>query len=275
MRSRIHELNRVRVEVAKALAHETRLLFIDALKERGRSIEDLAFLAEIETDTASRHLAALLRAGLVEEPSPDGPPLWHLKTAFLIASMELMIGRPIISETRRARPRRVRAGFFDKYCQGSGIDVGFGGDVLADNCQGWDVEDGDAQLLAAIPDNRFDFVYSSHTLEDLDRPDVALINWWRVIRPGGYLIIYLPHRDLYEKKTRLPSRWNPDHRRFFLLDRDDPPDTLGLIPLIERTLSGYDLLEAAVRDEGHTIDDPDVHSDGEYSMEVVLRKHPD
>ncbi len=52
-------------------------------------------------------------------------------------------------------------------------------------------------------------------------PKVALKNWWRVLKPGGYLIIYLPHRDLYEKKKNLPSRFNTNHTHFFLIDEED------------------------------------------------------
>jgi SAM-dependent methyltransferase len=98
------------------------------------------------------------------------------------------------------------------------------------------------------------------------------LNWWRVLKPGGHLILYVPERDLYEKRVHLPSRFNPDHKRFFLLDRDDPPDTVGLIPLIESVLPIREIVYAKVCREGHTVNDPKRPSDGEYSIEVVLRK---
>jgi SAM-dependent methyltransferase len=103
-------------------------------------------------------------------------------------------------------------------------------------------------------------------------PDVALKNWYRVLKKGGYLIIYIPHRDLYEKKNALPSRFNPTHTHFFLIDRDELPDTLGIIPLIKRNLTGYEIIYAKICDLGHTILDPMLHSDGEYSIEVVVKK---
>jgi SAM-dependent methyltransferase len=106
----------------------------------------------------------------------------------------------------------------------------------------------------------------------MTNPGVALRNWWRVVKPGGYLIFYGPHRDLYEKKKQLPSNWNSDHKYFFLLDEDDPPDTLGVLPLIKKSLRNYDIIVAKVCDEGHTITDPAIHSDGEYSFEIVLFK---
>lgn len=175
-------------------------------------------------------------------------------------------------ETSKARPRRVREGFFDANCQGAGLDVGFGGDLVTESCRGWDVEHGDAELLGGVADGSFDFVYSSHTLEHVGSTERALGNWWRVLRPGGRLILYVPDRDLYEKRTRLPSRFNPDHKRFFLLERDDPPDTVGLLPLVRRVLPDADVVYAKVCDFGHSVRDPTRHSDGEYSIEVVLRK---
>jgi len=77
---------------------------------------------------------------------------------------------------------------------------------------------------------------------------------------------------LYEKKKTLPSRFNHDHRHFFLIDRDEVPDTIGMIPLIERTLKDFEIVYAKECSEGHTITDPELHSEGEFSIEVVVRK---
>lgn len=184
-----------------------------------------------------------------------------------------MLGRPEnAGETAKARARRMRENFFANYCAGRGLDVGYGGDLLGSNCVGWDLEHGDAQHLDGIGDGAFDFVYSSHTLEHVADASAALRNWYRVIRAGGYLILFVPDRDLYEKKTALPSRWNPDHKRYFLLDRDEPPDTVGLLLLIEKVLPDATVLSAHRCAGGHTIVDPLMHSDGEYSIEVIMQK---
>ena len=175
-------------------------------------------------------------------------------------------------ETTKAKKRRIKEGFFSSYCKGKGLDIGYGGDLLSKNCKGWDFEDGDAQYLKGLKNLTFDFVYSSHTLEHLRNPRVSIKNWWRVLKPGGYLILYLPHRDLYEKKKTLPSRWNQDHKHFFLLYEDDPPDTISIIHLIKKTLSNYKIVYAKECREGHTIKDPKTHSDGEYSIEVIVQK---
>ena len=184
-----------------------------------------------------------------------------------------VIGRPyVLAETTKAHKRRIKEGFFDKYCRGKGIDIGYGGDLIVGGCFGWDFEHGDAQYMQSVNDQSFSFVYSSHTLEHMIDPSTALKNWWRILKPEGFLILYVPHRELYEKKTTLPSNWNPDHKHFFLLDRDEKPHTIGLVPLLQRTLSGYEIIYAKVCDQNNTISDPNLHSDGEYSMELVLKK---
>jgi len=201
-------------------------------------------------------------------------PLW-LGGKRIYSLLYFIIGRPQrSSETSKARERRLREGFFDNFCGGRGLDIGYGGDPVVADCQGWDIEHGDAQLLIGAEDEAYDFVYSSHTLEHMVDLDVALTNWWRVVRPGGHLILYIPHRDLYEKKQALPSNWNADHKHFFLLDRDDPPSTIGIVPLLQRVLPEASIVYARECSDGHTIRTPHIHSDGEYSIEVVARKPP-
>ena len=175
-------------------------------------------------------------------------------------------------ETSKAGQRRTKEKLFERYCNGRGLDIGFGGDLFTPNCVGWDFEHGDAQYLKRIPDTKFDFVYSSHTLEHMTEPDISLKNWWRVLKSGGFLILYVPHRDLYEKRKTLPSRWNPDHKHFFLPDKDEEPDTIGITALIGRSLSNFEIVYVKVCSEGYTVDDPEIHSDGEYSIEAVVKK---
>lgn len=164
-------------------------------------------------------------------------------------------------ETSKAKPRREKEGFFAKYCQGQGLDIGYGGDLLSSNCQGWDYADGNAQYLKGVPDSSFDFVYASHILEHVRNPTVAIKNWWRVLKTNGYLIVAIPERNLYEKRTRLPSHRNNDHKHFFLLENDEAPDTIGLCPFIKRTLPHYQIVYARV-----------CGSNDEYAIEAVVKK---
>ncbi|MFH1826781.1 MAG: methyltransferase domain-containing protein [bacterium] len=199
----------------------------------------------------------------------DRRAIWHSIKSFFykllrIKDVSSKTTLPYIpGETSKAKPRREKEGFFQKYCQGQGLDIGCGGDILAANCQGWDFADGNAQYLKGLPNEAYDFVYSSHSLEHMRDPAVALKNWWRVLKPNGYLIIYLPERELYEMRKTLPSHRNPDHKRFFLLDKNDPPDTIGLIPLIKEILSGQQIIYAKPCGDN-----------GEFSIEAVVKKLP-
>lgn len=182
--------------------------------------------------------------------------------------------RPITAkETTKARSRREESGFFEKYCQGQGIDIGWGGDLVSPNCRPWDFEDGDAELMEGVPDGAYDFVYSSHNLEHMYDVDRSVINWWRILKPGGHMIIFVPHRDLFEKKQKLPSDVI-DHRHFFLPEKDDPPDTIGMRPLIERLLPDGEIVAMTVCDAGNSIEAKTVNCDGEYSIEAIVRKRP-
>ena len=81
-----------------------------------------------------------------------------------------------------------------RYLIGEGIDIGAGPDSIAQyyeffplmkSCRAWDMADGDAELMESVEDNSFDFVHSSHCLEHMRSPDIALDNWIRILKPGG------------------------------------------------------------------------------------------
>jgi SAM-dependent methyltransferase len=95
-----------------------------------------------------------------------------------------------------------------QYCVGTGIDVG------ADR---WPVEGAipvrneplqNAYKLDSFADNSLDYVFSSHCLEHLDRPEEALALWIEKLKVGGKIVLYLPHIDM---KLWLPgSPWVSD-----------------------------------------------------------------
>jgi SAM-dependent methyltransferase len=176
------------------------------------------------------------------------------------------------AETNKAKQRRERENFFEKFCKGKGLDIGFGGDLITPNSQGFDFEHGDAHFLEGIEDESFDFVYSSHTLEHMIDPVAAIRNWFRAVKKEGYLIVYIPHRDLYEKKKTLPSRFNPTHKKFFLIDEDELPDTIGILPFVKKNLQGAEIIYAKECSEGYERISDDIQSKGEYSIEIVIQK---
>ena len=183
------------------------------------------------------------------------------------------LGRKITyGESYKSHARRKGEDFFKNYCTGYGLDIGYGGDPVVPNIRGWDFEHGDAHFLKGLEDEQFDFVYSSHLLEHLPDIETALKNWWRVLKTGGYFILYLPHRDLYEKKKNLPSRFNDDHAHFFLPEIDDLPDTVGLVPLLKRVIPNLEIEYCKVCDAGYSSVSDEAPSEGEYSIEIVARK---
>lgn len=93
------------------------------------------------------------------------------------------------------------------------LDVGCGPDkVPLDSFQGFDMKDGDANHLSKyFPENHFDVIHSSQSLEHMRYPIAAVMDWLTVIKTGGYLIVTIPLWELYEY-MRWPSVTNPDHK---------------------------------------------------------------
>ena len=53
-----------------------------------------------------------------------------------------------------------------------------------------------------MEDNSVDFVISSHVIEHFPDPIKALREWYRVVKPGGYLYIIAPHKERTFDKER-------------------------------------------------------------------------
>jgi hypothetical protein len=167
-------------------------------------------------------------------------------------------------ETCKARDRRNQEGWFEKYAPAdkSGIDIGCRFDRLHPQFRGYDFlnGDGDATFMADVEDATYHTVYASHILEHLDDPITALKNWWRILEPGGHLIVMVPHRDIYEQKKTLPSQWNEFHKSFWLPDKGDNDCTFGLRETVQRVIPNGKVVYLAI------------HSEGEYSIEIILQK---
>ncbi len=125
--------------------------------------------------------------------------------------------------------RLAEPNFINRYFRGEGIDIGGAPDPLAlyvelfpmmRGVRVWDQQDGDGQRLAGVPDGRYDFVHSSHCLEHLVDPEEGLRNWFRVLKPGGHLIVTVPDEDLYEQ-GQFPSTYNADHKWTFTIFKTD------------------------------------------------------
>lgn len=77
-----------------------------------------------------------------------------------------------------------------------------------------DIKVDDAASLPMFASEQFDAVFSSHLLEHIVDYKAALKEWWRLIKVGGYLCLYLPHKDFYPNIGVEGA--NPDHKHDFL-----------------------------------------------------------
>lgn len=53
-----------------------------------------------------------------------------------------------------------------------------------------------------LPDESQDFVVSAHVIEHFPDPIKALKEWYRLIRPGGYIFMIVPHKERTFDKDR-------------------------------------------------------------------------
>jgi len=115
------------------------------------------------------------------------------------------------SETTKVRPLVIG------YCEGFGCDIGFGGDkIKKESCIGIDFATpyafaGDDKVDIAcnvgkepipVESNYFDYVYSSHLIEDFEDTAGVLSEFIRILKSGGNLILVFPDQQEYEKVCR-------------------------------------------------------------------------
>ncbi|HWT28289.1 MAG TPA: class I SAM-dependent methyltransferase [Methylophilaceae bacterium] len=192
-------------------------------------------------------------------------------------------------EASKALMRRLHdIRFATRYFVGNGIDIGCGPDPVSQyqeqfplmrSCRSWDMPDGDAQLLASVADEAFDFVHSSHCLEHMRDPREALQHWLRVLKPGGHLIVTVPDEDLYEQGI-FPSTNNSDHKWTFTIAKQASWSgrSVNLCTLLSEfavvaQVIKIELLDASFR-YGLQRMDQTMTPVGECAIEFILRKWP-
>lgn len=150
------------------------------------------------------------------------------------------------------------------YTRGRGVDLGSGHSktfphfISVDNGNhaqfGWNIKPdifvSTCEKLDVFASQSMDFVFSSHLLEHIEEHEKALKEWWRIIKVGGYLCLYLPHKEFYPNVGEIGA--NPDHKHDFL-----PDDIIQVMT----KLKGWDLVRNEERNE-----------DEEYSFFQVYKK---
>jgi len=130
--------------------------------------------------------------------------------------------RPVGWEARKSYASKIASGFFERYLSSAHIlDIGYKGYdegivPIVPQAVGVDLDyPGYDGVTLPFADGSQDTVYTSHCLEHISDYKRAIQEWFRVVKRGGYLIIVVPHQYLYERRPKIPSRWNPDHKRFY------------------------------------------------------------
>lgn len=154
-----------------------------------------------------------------------------------------------------------------RYTRGRVLDIGSGAAPVflhwtrLDNghdYKGVRVADLHLDGAAALPfvDGFWDAVVSSHFLEHVANWRAALAEWWRIVRPGGHLVLYLPHPAHYPKVGEPGA--NRDHRHNLT-----PEDIKFAVTWLTDDLQRHGAI--MVENETRTDDD-------EYSFFQVYRK---
>lgn len=165
------------------------------------------------------------------------------------------------AEVDKCRSRLVR------YCIGDGLDIGCGGvntdtrfyqeNKIIPTAIGVDLArtnlTGRAGNLHWFVDGCLDYVFSSHLLEHLPEPQLALWEWFRVLKKGGYLVLYLPLEGCYPNVGEPGA--NMDHKHNL-----NPRNVLDRL-LIQNL--PFQIVHVEERKE-----------DDEYSFDFVVRKLP-
>jgi len=159
-----------------------------------------------------------------------------------------------------------------RYTRGRVLEIGCGMEKAFPHFTGYDSGHhfgrgaadvvGDAGDLSLFSDESFDAVFSSHVLEHMEDMQGAINEWYRVIKPGGYLCLYVPSANLYPKCGEPGA--NPDHKHdLYPGDIEVMMFDIALKLRIGQA-GGWDQVECEERGEGT-----------EYSLFEVYRKRDD
>lgn len=140
------------------------------------------------------------------------------------------------------------------YLVGRGLDIGAGDFRVLPHVITVDNEDHaqfgfslrpdvkcDCRKLDVFGSQSMDFVYSSHLIEHVPYDETVDMfrEWVRVVKPGGYVVIFAPDEDDYPKVGEPGA--NPTHQWNVNYDR--------VIASMEQVSRGWDLVDFQKRNE--------------------------
>ena len=242
----------------------------EVLDESGRVTLELRLAncvqpLQLGLGTDTRRLGLLLRRLSWQERAPRRPP-----------DLSTERGRAVGRESRKSFDAKIDSGFWTRFVTGPAVlDIGFqGGSELGQvvpilpGAIGVDVDfPGYDGRILPFADASQDMVYSSHCLEHIPDYIKAIQEWYRVTRIGGHIITVVPSAHLYERKWRVPSYWNIDHRRVYSPALLLAEFEAALLP------NSYRVRHLAENDANYQYGLPaNIHPEGCHEIELVIEK---
>ena len=176
--------------------------------------------------------------------------------------------------------------FMNRYFAGDGIDIGGAPDPLflyselfplVGEVRTWDLSDGDATFMEGVEDEAYEFVHSSHCLEHLEDPEEGLNNWFRILKPGGYMVVTVPDEDLYEQGI-FPSTFNADHKWTFTISKQESwcDKSINVFDLLPKLGEAVEVMKVELLNQSYRYVlprfDQTLTPIGEAGIEFVVRK---
>jgi len=160
--------------------------------------------------------------------------------------------------------------FIKQYLSGKVIDIGAGDSLVCVGAENFDQKDGDANHITKYRElNAYDTVHSSHCLEHMHEPEKALLEWWKLLKPSGYLVLVVPDEDLYEQGF-WPSRFNVDHKATFTLKKEKSwsPVSYNIFDLV-LSLKNSEIVSVETHDRYY-----DYNLQTKYPPPKIIKKNP-
>lgn len=180
--------------------------------------------------------------------------------------------------------------FATTYFVGNGIDIGCGTQPISlyaeffpgmSGLRTWDLPDGDGKLLEGVEDESFDFVHSSHSLEHMSDPQIAMENWIRVLKKGGHMILLLPDEDMFEQGQWPSAYAGADHITAWTIKKQQSwcPASINVVDFFGQFTDTMEILKIEKLDATYLYNLDRVDQTrtpiGECAIEVILRKKTD
>jgi len=95
--------------------------------------------------------------------------------------------------------------YAEHFCKGEGLDIGGFFKCTFPGAKSINILNSDGFDAYHLPDEKYDYIFSSHTLEHLHDYVGALKLWREHLKESGVLFLYLPHPDM--------EYWLPQNNR--------------------------------------------------------------